>query len=386
MSDQGIPPRRPSGGFDPPGQRVSSGETPAIARVSRALLSETRASLETATQSVRRGLAEIEDLMVETLAALEHERTESEGLVRALEGEADELRQALASRTEDLQEARAEVAAALEAADNAAAEASALVEALRGELELAEAERAAAEASRGVLEEELEAAGQQLEATLSQLETATAQLDSASQQFEGATKDAAALRRDLAKAQQHIESHEAELEALREEVLEATQTHLDLAQQISARDATIADLEAELERERQRGHIRAERPARGASEKTGEPERHPSWPTGTPRAVPQRTPPSRRRASGNIPVKPLTHEVLHTMSPEDAERLAAILHERPLLDPHAVLAEIDVNSRAAYLLTRLDGSVSIRDLIDTAGMPRDEAAAILLDLHLREVF
>jgi len=92
-----------------------------------------------------------------------------------------------------------------------------------------------------------------------------------------------------------------------------------------------------------------------------------------------------RRKRKPSPRHDAARQLLKKADTEASRRLAAMLSETPRFDSHAALHNLSLSSKGAYLLSRMDGTVSFGDLMDSSGLPRGEAAEILLDLVEKNV-
>jgi hypothetical protein len=62
------------------------------------------------------------------------------------------------------------------------------------------------------------------------------------------------------------------------------------------------------------------------------------------------------------------------------------LHRTPILArPLHELASSPISPRAAFLLSRVDGLLSLDEILDVSGMPRPEAYRYLCQLFLRGI-
>lgn len=67
------------------------------------------------------------------------------------------------------------------------------------------------------------------------------------------------------------------------------------------------------------------------------------------------------------------------------ERLATVINEKPLFEASDAMGEMDLDPQAAFLLSRVDGTVTFAELIEISGLAEDEAAELLLGLLLKGV-
>ena len=66
-------------------------------------------------------------------------------------------------------------------------------------------------------------------------------------------------------------------------------------------------------------------------------------------------------------------------------RLATILNQKPVFIGTSTMKNLKLDSRAAYLLSRMDGTVTFGDLLDTSGLAPNDTAEILLELVMKGV-
>ena len=90
---------------------------------------------------------------------------------------------------------------------------------------------------------------------------------------------------------------------------------------------------------------------------------------------------------GIRPVKTRTDptDVLFDENAPAGIRLATILNQKPVFIGTATMRNLNLDSRAAYLLSRMDGTVTFGDLLDTSGLAPNDTAEILLDLVMKGV-
>ena len=90
---------------------------------------------------------------------------------------------------------------------------------------------------------------------------------------------------------------------------------------------------------------------------------------------------------GMVPVKRRagSNSALFDESMPPGVRLATILNQKPVFTAGSSMRDLNLDSRAAYLLSRMDGSITFGDLMDTSGLPPNDTAEVLLDLVLKGV-
>lgn len=356
-------------------------------------------------------LSELDGSLVERDKLL----TKRERQLKELAAERDTLRHEL----QGLRNERTNLAAALDGAASAEqlAEMQAIidegeneVERLRAQLaELRSGSEAAAEALRAeveALQGELadsrsgnEASGEALRAELEELRASHAHIRSEWEQ------DCAAWEIDHNALQEALRENEA-LRAERDSALDAQERSaaaLDDGEELEELRAVAAErenkinaLKQRLADERQQAQteietLRAELSELRAGRAAPRTDHgHGGRPATNGRHVEHRTPDhgmhavsaeaSRGGGRGARLTGSSAFDIMRERNPEAALRLESIMDERPDFGSYDRMGRLDVSTKAAYLLSRMDGSVTVADLIDTAGLPPEETAAILLDL------
>jgi chromosome segregation ATPase len=91
-------------------------------------------------------------------------------------------------------------------------------------------------------------------------------------------------------------------------------------------------------------------------------------------------------ATSTLPSVPRLEGMLYARLGEAAlsatERIALLHDATPNLDSAALSGGIKISAKAAFLVSCIDGTVTLGDLIDLSGLPHEEAAQLLLDLLL----
>ncbi len=95
----------------------------------------------------------------------------------------------------------------------------------------------------------------------------------------------------------------------------------------------------------------------------------------------------RAQDQGIIPVRSRTDpgDPLFDESVPPGIRLARILNQKPVFVGATDMRKLNLDSRAAYLLSRMDGTCTFGDLMDASGLPPNDTAEILLDLVMKGV-
>lgn len=95
----------------------------------------------------------------------------------------------------------------------------------------------------------------------------------------------------------------------------------------------------------------------------------------------------RAQDQGIIPVRSRTDpgDPLFDESVPPGLRLARILNQKPVFVGATDMRKLNLDSRAAYLLSRMDGTCTFGDLMDASGLPPNDTAEILLELVMNGV-